>query len=132
MWPRENNPYDFFAIKACSARKNGSIVGHLPMEISRATKFLLDRGATVTATLTSTYYRISPLVQGGLEVPCKVEIRMPSTVKNNAIVKKHKESVEMVYCEPDGKEALDSFLHHGDEIVANAGNNSKKKEETLC
>ena len=57
---------------------------------------------------------------------------MPSTVKNNAIVKKHKEIVEMVYCEPDGKEALDSFLHHGDEIVANAGNNSKKKEETLC
>ena len=29
----DNNPYDFFAIKVCSARKNGSIVGHLPMEI---------------------------------------------------------------------------------------------------
>ena len=52
---------------------------------------------------------------------------MPSTVKNKAIV----EIVEMVYCEPDGKEAIGSFLHHGDEIVANAGNNSKK-EETLC
>ena len=124
----ENNPYDFFAIKLCSARENGSIVGHLPMEISRATKFLLDRGATVTATLTSTYYRISPLVQGGLEIPCKVEIRMPYTVKNKAIVKKYKEIVEMLYCEPDGKEAIGSFLHHGDEIVAGVGNNSKKKK----
>ena len=108
--------------------KNGSIVGHLPMEISRATKFLLDRGTTVTATLTSTYYRIAPLVQGGLEIPCKVEIRMPSTATNKAIVKKYKEIAEMVYCEPDGKEAIGSFLHHGDKIVANAGNNSKKKK----
>ena len=128
---KENNPYGFFAIKVCSARKNGSVVGHMPMEISRATKFLSDRGATVTATLTSTYYRISPLVLGGLEIPWKVEIRMPSTVKNKAIVKKYKEIVEMVYCEPDGKEAIGSFLHHGDEIVANAGNNSKKRRDAV-
>ena len=35
----------------------------------------------------------------------------------------------MVYCEPDGKEAMGSFLHHGDEIVASAGNNSKKRRD---
>ena len=50
------------------------IVGHLPREISRATKFLLDRGANVTARLSSTHYRRSPLFQqGGLEIPCTVK-----------------------------------------------------------
>ena len=42
------------------------------MEILRATKFLLDRGAQITATLMSTLYNASPLVQGGLEIPCLV------------------------------------------------------------
>ena len=35
-----------FAIKTCQKGTNKT-VGHLPMEISRATKFLIDRGATV-------------------------------------------------------------------------------------
>ena len=34
------NVFDVFAIKP-----DGKVVGHLPREISRATKFLLDRGA---------------------------------------------------------------------------------------
>ena len=36
-----HNPFDFFAIKICM-KNTGVSVGHLPMEISRATKFLLD------------------------------------------------------------------------------------------
>ena len=36
----EDNPFDFFAIKICM-KNTGETVGHLPMEISRATKFLL-------------------------------------------------------------------------------------------
>ena len=57
----EGNTFDRFAIKVCEKDKN-EIVGHLPMEISRVTKFLLDRGANVSAKLTSTHYRRSPLV----------------------------------------------------------------------
>ena len=49
-------------------------VGHLPMENSRAPKFLLDRGARVVSILNSTNYSVSPVVQGGLEIPCRVEI----------------------------------------------------------
>ena len=49
---------------------NETPVGHLSMEISRTTKFLIDRGATVTAELTSDHYRRSPLIQGGIEIPC--------------------------------------------------------------
>ena len=60
----KDNPYDFFAIKVCDI-DSGTTVGHLPMENSRAIKFLLDRGARVNAVLTSTNYCVSPLVQGG-------------------------------------------------------------------
>ena len=56
------NVFDVFAIKTC--KPDGTVVGHLPHEISRATKFLLDRGAQISAILTSTDYRRSPLVQG--------------------------------------------------------------------
>ena len=34
--------FDLSAIKAC--KPEGQIVGHLPMEIARVTKFLLERG----------------------------------------------------------------------------------------
>ena len=34
------NVFDVFAIKTC--KPDGTVVGHLPREISRATKFLLD------------------------------------------------------------------------------------------
>ena len=36
----KENPYHYFAIKTC--QKDGKIVGHLPVEISRPTKYLLD------------------------------------------------------------------------------------------
>ena len=50
-----NNPNDLFAIKVCKIGSD-EIVGHLPMEISRITKFLLDRGASVSANLIGTHY----------------------------------------------------------------------------
>ena len=70
------NTFDRFAIKVCEKGKN-EIVGHLPMKISRVTKFLLDRGANVSAKFTSTHYRRSPLVQGGIEIPCVVTVFIP-------------------------------------------------------
>ena len=59
------NLFDMFAIKTCCL-EGGLIVGHLPRKISWPTKFLLDRRAKVTAQLTGTHYRRSPLLQGGL------------------------------------------------------------------
>ena len=77
-----DNLFDMFAIKVCL---NDNIVGHLPREISRPTKFLLDRGAQVTATIRSNIRRRSPLFQGGLEVQFTVSINMPKTVKKTTI-----------------------------------------------
>ena len=59
------------------------IVWHLPMEISRITKFIVDRGAKCTLKIRVTHYRRSPLVQGGLEVPCEVSITMIGSVVNH-------------------------------------------------
>ena len=71
------NMFDMFAIKTCQGNRT---VGHLPMEISRATKFLLDRNAIVTTQLRSSRFRRSPLVQGGLEIPCTATVEMIDTV----------------------------------------------------
>ena len=60
-----DNAFDLFAIKVCEMDSENPF-GHLPMEISRATKFFIDRGATVAVELTSEHYRRSPLVQGGI------------------------------------------------------------------
>ena len=46
-----DNPYDYFAIKTCTRGSNGRTVGHLPMGISHPTKYILQRGAKVVATL---------------------------------------------------------------------------------
>ena len=59
------------------------------MEISRVTKFLLDRGANVSAKLTITHYRRSPLVQGGIEIPCVVAASMPCTVINQLLMERY-------------------------------------------
>ena len=66
----EDNPFDPFAIKVCEVGKM-DVVGHLPREISRATKFFMDLGGKVSVTLTSEHYRRSSLVQGGMEIACQ-------------------------------------------------------------
>ena len=63
----ENNRHDPFAIKTCQL-DSGKIVGHLPMELSRISKFILARGAKIEVKLCETHYRRSPLVQVGLEI----------------------------------------------------------------
>ena len=118
------NPYDFFAIKTCESG-SGRTVGHLPMEISRPIKFLLQRGAVIKSTLSSTSYRRSPLVQGGLEIPCQVSISMPATCKNNQIIEKFKEMVDVLYVVPDGSAVIGSFLHH---TVDNTSVNKQQKK----
>ena len=55
-----DNPFEVFAIKTVYSDK--VITGHLPREISRVAKFLLDRGAIAYAKLTSIYYRRSTII----------------------------------------------------------------------
>ena len=94
-----------FAKKTCrDAEFHPQIVGCLPLEISRFTKFLLDRGVTITATLSTTHYRRSSLVQGGLEIPCVVNAKLIGTKKNKEILAKYLEMVQTHYTESSSDE----------------------------
>ena len=98
------NPFDVFAID------EGDIVGHLPRKICRASKFLLDRGAVMNAKLSSSHYRRSPLVQGGMEIPCKITVKMRPTIKNCEILKRFLDMVTSMYAEPEVPLILGSIL----------------------
>ena len=125
----EGNTFERFAIKVCEKDKN-ELVGHPPMEISRVTKFLLDRGANVSAKLTSTHYRRSPLVQGGIEIPCVVTVSMSGTVINQLLLERYQPLVETLYTEPKEKEILGTFLqlkNTGEQDLAPVAPKQKKK-----
>ena len=80
-----NNLLDMFAIQTC--RKDWEkIVGHLPREISRPTKCLIDKGAKITAKLSSIHYQRLPLFQGGLEIPCEATITIPASIKGHLLI----------------------------------------------
>ena len=95
-----DNDYDLFAIKTYrDAEFHSQLVGHLPLEFLRFTKFLLDHGATINATLSSTHHGRSPLVQGGLDIPCVVNGKLIGTKKNKEILVKYLEMFQTHYTE---------------------------------
>ena len=121
------NECDVFSIKTCQG--SGKTVGHLPRENSRATKFLLDRGATVNAKLPSEQYRKSPLFQGGLEIACIITVTMPGTVRNHMVIERYKEIVERLYCEPKNEVVIGCFLENTiGNVTPLAGPSNKKKK----
>ena len=95
----QNNPQNPFAIKTCQP-DSGKIVGHLPVELSRISKLILDRGADIEVKLRETHYRRSPLVQGGLEIQCDLVIRLPNTMKSAELLKTYLKLLENCYEEP--------------------------------
>ena len=108
----DSNPFDVFAIKTCSQENSGTY-GHLPREISRATKFLIDRGALMFVEVSSNHYRHPPLVQGGLEIPCRLSVKLAvAIIKNNMLVDRYKQILEELIEEPSeemGSILLDDF-----------------------
>ena len=111
-----DNPYDMFSKNICKPDSN-EIVGHLPMEISRITKFILDRGVVCTIKIRGKHYRRSALVQGGLEIPCDVTISMIGSVVNYLLLAKYKSLLKELYVEPKDEEIVVTYLSvHADDI----------------
>ena len=126
----ENNAHDPFAIKTCRL-DSGRIVGHLPMELSRISKFIIDRGAKIEVKLRETHYRRSPVVQGGLEIPCDLVIRMPNTMKSAESLKKYLKLFENCYEEPQEIVILGTFGSKSVEnIRGNEKNNPLRRKES--
>ena len=53
-----------------------SIVGHIPKEISRYTRYIVEHGASVDAFLLATHRRPSPQIHGGLEISIKPVMKL--------------------------------------------------------
>ena len=106
------------------------IVGHLPREILRPTKYLLDRGAT--ATITSEDYRKSSLFQGGLEIKYFVTVTLPATFRRHMLLQRYEELVEKLYAEPMKEIIVGSFIAKGNVYLGVPGNNRTLGVETFA
>ena len=117
VWPpqlNENldcrNLCDIFAVITCR-RTSNEIAEHLTREMSRPTKYLIDRGAVITATLTTDRYRRSPLYQGGLKIPCNLKVFIADTKKIHLLINAYSELelTSKLYCEPMEDTSVASF-----------------------
>ena len=102
------NLFDPFAIKFCESNSETPVT-HLPPEISRATKFIIEREATVDLELTSDHYKRSPLVQSGLEIKCKVTVKVPCATPR-LVTERYRAIVKEPYIEPKEEEILGSLI----------------------
>ena len=84
------------------------VVGHLPREISRFTRFIILHGATVKVKVIDAKYRRSPLIQGGLEIPVEVEVQMESSSENQQALSKYKTLIAENYQEPVNGKYVDA------------------------
>ena len=127
-----NNPFDMFAIQVCQQETNKR-VGHLPMEISRITKFLINRGARIQATLTSTHYRRSPLVRGCLEIPCEITVQVTNGDHRKELLERYEILLNDLYLEPVTDDVVGCFLEVETILEAPEAQNvvTKKKKVEL-
>ena len=100
---------DIFSMKVCKPDSD-EVVRHLPIEISRITKFTVDRGAKCTLTIRWIHYRRSPLVQGGLDVLCKVTITMIGSVVNHLLLTRYESLLKELYIEPKDEKIVGTFF----------------------
>ena len=107
----ENNPHDRYAVAAIRktvSRLTPVIVGHLPREFSRFTRFIILHGATVKVKVSDTKYRRSPLIQGGLEIPVEVEVQKENSSENQQALSKYKTLIAENYHEPVNGKYVDA------------------------
>ena len=101
----ENNLYNVFSIKVCKSNNAQGVVGHLPMEISRITKFILQRSARVQTTVTGRHYRRSPL-----EVACLGTVTMSGNIRNHLLLARYEKLLGGLYLEPKDEKIMGTFL----------------------
>ena len=101
--PQTGNLFDPYAIGLFTKIRGKieplSLVGHLPREISRFSKFYLEYGGSMKASVRDVKFRRSPLPQGGLEIPITLTI-----LQNNASLRVYDKMQEFMmeyYVEPE-------------------------------
>ena len=94
------NPRDHFAVavfKTCPNSGTRTIVGHVPREISCLLTHFLNHGGEIRCEVTDRRRR-SPLVQGGLEVPCSLTLSGKKQLVLKAKVLITNKLLKIVYC----------------------------------
>ena len=104
---RKTTPTMFFLLKYANQI---SLMRHLPKEISRITKFMLQMGARVQTTVTGKHCRCSPLIQGGLEVSCLATVTMPGSIMKHLLIARYEKLLGELYLEPKAEEIIGTFL----------------------
>ena len=67
----DSNDTDPYAV---AIKKRTNIIRHVPRKISAACSRFIERGGTITCTVTDSHRQYSSdLPQGGLQIPCKLE-----------------------------------------------------------
>ena len=69
-----SNPHDLFAVAVC--KLDGTVVGHVPRRISSICSSFSRQGGTITCKVMGPRRYLTDLVQGGLEIPCKLVFRV--------------------------------------------------------
>ena len=81
-----------------------SIVLHIPKEISRNTRYIVEHGASVDTLFLQTHHRPSLPMQGGPEIPIKLVVKLTDNEVNSAKLQKYRKFMDENYKEPvDGK-----------------------------
>ena len=70
------------------------------MQISRSSYFQILGGATLAYLVTDESYYRSPIVQGDVEILCKLRVRMIPTLHNRSIAAHFETLVSRFYAEP--------------------------------
>ena len=79
-----DNHHDKFAVAGKTMLKGKIgliIVGHIPRELSHYTWYSIQEGAKFEAEVHEAKPKLSPLVQGGLEIPMKVTVTLVKVEK---------------------------------------------------
>ena len=101
----EDNLFDIFSMKLCKSGTD-AIADHLPMRISRITKFIMARGVSVTLKIIGKYHRRSHLVQGELEDPCQMTVMISRSVVNHLLLTLFEKVLNELYIEPKNEEIV--------------------------
>ena len=84
-----DNVHDRFAVSGLTTlrgRLAPVVVGHIPRELSRYVWYAQEKGAKFTGEVLTAKAKRSPLIQGGLEIPIKVNVQWTDS-RNLAVLK---------------------------------------------
>ena len=130
-----DNVHDRFAVSGLAAlrgRLAPVVVGHIPRELSRYVLYALEKGAKFTGEVLTAKAKRSPLIQGGLEIPIKVNVQWTDS-RNLAVLKQRTEVSYPIGTDytDDSKSILAEIQDEADVEIENCSSDSENEESLV-